>query len=312
RPAAAFRPGQRLALRARRVAWAALPAAQGPGQAGQRARRRGLGRGGRRASRFADLRPVDRGGAERRQQAPLLDPGRLRPRFRDPERNGAVQLRVHEHLRPRCRCGRPLERRHAGDRLASVEPLVVGQGRRAAVSGRDGRSAPAGVPGMTRILLLGADGQLGTELRRSLAPLGDIVAATLSGRLGEDACEAADFSEPGSLQPLVERVAPDIVVNAAAHTAVDRAETERGLAFAINAEAPAVLATACAARGARLVHFSTDYVFDGSATRPYREDDATSPLGVYGHSKRAGELAVLGSGASHLLFRTAWVYAAHS
>ena len=165
---------------------------------------------------------------------------------------------------------------------------------------------------MTRILLLGADGQLGTELRRSLAPLGDIVAATLSGRLGEDACEAADFSEPGSLQPLVERVAPDIVVNAAAHTAVDRAETERGLAFAINAEAPAVLATACAARGARLVHYSTDYVFDGSGTRPYREDDATSPLGVYGHSKRAGELAVLGSGARHLLFRTAWVYAAHS
>ncbi|MDG6347386.1 dTDP-4-dehydrorhamnose reductase [Luteimonas sp. 8-5] len=165
---------------------------------------------------------------------------------------------------------------------------------------------------MTRILLLGADGQLGTELRRSLSPLGDIVAATLSGRLGEDACEAADFSEPGSLQPLVERVAPDIVVNAAAHTAVDRAETERGLAFAINAEAPAVLATACAARGARLVHYSTDYVFDGSGTRPYREDDATSPLGVYGHSKRAGELAVLGSGARHLLFRTAWVYAAHS
>src|SRR5690606_2991933 len=102
------------------------------------------------------------------------------------------------------------------------------------------------------------------------------------------------------------------VVNAAAHTAVDRAESERDLAFAINSEAPAVLAEACSARGARLVHYSTDYVFDGSATRPYREDDTTSPLGVYGQSKRAGELAVLGSGTCYLLFRTAWVYAAHS
>src|SRR5690606_39652813 len=122
----------------------------------------------------------------------------------------------------------------------------------------------------------------------SLAPLGDIVSATLSGRIGEDVCEAADFTEPRSLQPLVERVAPDIVVNAAAHTAVDRAETERDLAFAINAEAPAVLATACAARGTRLVHYSTDYVFDGSATRPYREDDPTAPLGVYEIGRASG------------------------
>ena len=165
---------------------------------------------------------------------------------------------------------------------------------------------------MKRILLLGANGQLGTELRRSLVPLGEIVAATLSGRIDDAECEAADFADPQSLQPLVERVAPDIVVNAAAHTAVDRAEQERDLAFAINAEAPDVLARACAARGARLVHYSTDYVFDGGGTRPYREDDPTSPLGVYGHSKRAGELAVFGGGARHLLFRTAWVYAAHS
>ena len=165
---------------------------------------------------------------------------------------------------------------------------------------------------MKRILLLGANGQLGSELRRSLAPLGEIVAATRSGRVDDTECEAADFADPQSLQPLVERVAPDIVVNAAAHTAVDRAEQERDLAFAINAEAPGVLARACAARGARLVHYSTDYVFDGRGTRPYREDDPTSPLGVYGHSKRAGELAVFGGGARHLLFRTAWVYAAHS
>ena len=164
---------------------------------------------------------------------------------------------------------------------------------------------------MKRILLLGANGQLGTELRRSLVPLGEIVAATLSGRIDDAECEAADFADPQSLQPLVERVAPDIVVNAAAHTAVDRAEQERDLAFAINAEAPEVLARACAARDARLVHYSTDYVFDGRGTRPYREDDPSNPLGVYGASKRAGELAIAAAGCRHLILRTAWVYAAH-
>jgi dTDP-4-dehydrorhamnose reductase len=164
-----------------------------------------------------------------------------------------------------------------------------------------------------RILLLGADGQLGTELRRSLAaPGGELVAATLSGTLGGAACETADFSQPDTLPALLERVAPDIVVNAAAYTAVDRAEQEVELVFRINAEAPDVLAAACAARGAAFVHYSTDYVFDGQGTRPYREDDATAPLGVYGASKLAGEVAVRTSGARHLIFRTAWVYAAHS
>lgn len=164
-----------------------------------------------------------------------------------------------------------------------------------------------------RILLLGADGQLGTELRRSLAaPGAEPVAATLSGTLGGAACETADFSQPDTLPALLERVAPDIVVNAAAYTAVDRAEQEVELVFRINAEAPDVLAAACAARGAAFVHYSTDYVFDGQGTRPYREDDATAPLGVYGASKLAGEVAVRTSGARHLIFRTAWVYAAHS
>lgn len=162
-----------------------------------------------------------------------------------------------------------------------------------------------------RILLLGADGQLGTELRRSLAPL-DVACATLSGGIEGRACERADFGDPGSLPALVERVAPDIVVNAAAHTAVDRAESERDLAWRINADAPGALADACARRGAWLVHYSTDYVFDGRGTRPYREDDATDPLGVYGASKLAGEEAIREAGAPHLVFRTAWVYAAHS
>lgn len=163
-----------------------------------------------------------------------------------------------------------------------------------------------------RILLLGADGQLGTELRRSLAPLGEVIPATLAGSLGDNPCERADFGEPASLRSLVERVAPDVVVNAAAHTAVDRAEQERELAFRINAEAPGELARACAAGGARFVHYSTDYVFDGRGTRPYREDDATAPLGVYGGSKLAGEQAVRAAGGQSMIFRTAWVYAAHS
>jgi dTDP-4-dehydrorhamnose reductase len=166
--------------------------------------------------------------------------------------------------------------------------------------------------GAPRILLLGADGQLGTELRRSLAGHGELVVATLSGTVDGASCEAADFSRPDTLPPLLDRIAPDIVVNAAAYTAVDRAEQEVELAFRINAEAPDVLATACAARGAAFVHYSTDYVFDGQGTRPYLEGDSTAPLGVYGASKLAGEIAVLSSGARHMVFRTAWVYAAHS
>ena len=170
-------------------------------------------------------------------------------------------------------------------------------------------ASPAGAP---RILLLGADGQLGTELRRSLAAQGELVAATLSGTIDGGACETADFSQPDTLPALLARTAPDVVVNAAAYTAVDRAEQEVELVFRINAEAPDVLASACAARDATFVHYSTDYVFDGQGTRPYREDDTTSPLGVYGASKLAGEIAVLSSGARHMIFRTAWVYAAHS
>jgi len=163
-----------------------------------------------------------------------------------------------------------------------------------------------------RILLLGANGQVGTELRRSLAPLGDIVAATRSGQLDGRSCEQANFDEPSHLASLVERVRPDVMVNAAAYTAVDRAEQERDAAWRINAEAPGVLADACARRDIWLVHYSTDYVFDGSGTRPYREDDPPAPRSVYGASKLAGEDAVRSSGAKHLIFRTAWVYAAHS
>lgn len=159
-----------------------------------------------------------------------------------------------------------------------------------------------------RILLLGGNGQVGRALRRTLPALGELVVAT---RDGADADVVADFDAPQALPGLVARIAPDVVVNAAAHTAVDRAEAEPEEAFRANAEAPAALARGCAVTGALLVQYSTDYVFDGRGTRPYREDDATAPLGVYGASKLAGEEAIRASGARHAILRTAWVYAAH-
>ncbi|MGH8060872.1 MAG: dTDP-4-dehydrorhamnose reductase, partial [Pseudoxanthomonas sp.] len=153
---------------------------------------------------------------------------------------------------------------------------------------------------------------VGHELRRSLSGVGTVIAATRTGVLENDmACEAADLDNPDSVLPLFDRIAPDIVVNAAAYTAVDRAEDEPTIAFRVNAEAPGRLAEACAASGATLVHYSTDYVFNGRATRPYLEVDATDPLGVYGASKLAGEEAIRGSGCRHMIFRTAWVYGNH-
>jgi len=159
-----------------------------------------------------------------------------------------------------------------------------------------------------KLLLLGGNGQVGRELRRSVPQLGELVVAT---RDGGDADAAADFDAPESLAALIARIAPDVVVNAAAYTAVDKAETDADAAFRINADAVAAIARACAACGALLVHYSTDYVFDGSANQPYREDQATAPLGVYGESKLAGEQAIRASGARHAILRTAWVYASH-
>ncbi len=157
-----------------------------------------------------------------------------------------------------------------------------------------------------KILLLGKKGQVGWELQRSLAPLGELVALDFDspGPL------KADFSQPEQLAATIRKVAPDVIVNAAAHTAVDKCETEPGLARAINATGPAVLAREAAARGAWLVHYSTDYVFDGSGSTPWREDDPTGPLNVYGKTKLEGEEAIRASGCKHLVLRTSWVYAA--
>ena len=155
-----------------------------------------------------------------------------------------------------------------------------------------------------KILLLGKGGQVGWELQRSLAPLGQLIA------LDFDSTElCGDFSNPAGLAETVRRVGPDVIVNAAAHTAVDKAESEPELARAINAIAPGVLADEAQKLGAWLVHYSTDYVFNGSGERPWQEVDATGPLSVYGQTKLEGEQAVARC-TKHLIFRTSWVYAA--
>ncbi len=156
-----------------------------------------------------------------------------------------------------------------------------------------------------KILLFGKDGQVGWELQRSLAPLGELVA------LDFDSTDFhADFSRPAALADTVRALRPDVIVNAAAHTAVDRAESEPALAAALNAEAPRILAAEAAALGAWLVHYSSDYVFDGSGDTARDECAATGPLSVYGRTKLDGENHIRASGCQHLIFRSSWVYAA--
>ena len=159
-----------------------------------------------------------------------------------------------------------------------------------------------------KILLLGKNGQIGWELQRSLAPLGELVALDRHSTEAQGGC--GDLTQPERLRETVKRLRPDVVVNAAAHTAVDRAESEAELAHTVNAQAPGALAEAASTVGALLVHYSTDYVFDGSGQAPWREDATPAPLSVYGASKRDGEGLVRASGARHLVFRTSWVYAA--
>lgn len=164
---------------------------------------------------------------------------------------------------------------------------------------------------MNRILLTGAAGQLGFELRRTLAPLGDLHSATRSGLLVAGmACETADLAEPDALLTTLERLQPTLIVNAAAYTAVDRAEIEAEQAMQVNARALGVMGTWAAAHAATVLHYSTDYVFDGNAKAAYSVDAGVAPLGSYGRSKLAGEQALAASGADHLIVRTAWVYAA--
>lgn len=153
-----------------------------------------------------------------------------------------------------------------------------------------------------KMLLLGQYGQVSQELQRVLQGAGEL---TVLGR------EQLDLAQPELIRQHVQNLRPELIINAAAHTAVDQAESEPELAFAINATAPGILAEAAAELGAPLIHYSTDYVFDGNHTAPYRESDATHPLSVYGRSKLAGEQAIQAVGGMHLILRTSWVYSQH-
>jgi dTDP-4-dehydrorhamnose reductase len=157
-----------------------------------------------------------------------------------------------------------------------------------------------------RILLLGKNGQVGWELQRSLAPLGELVALDVDS----PPPLTADFGRPDTLTATVRAVQPQLIVNAAAHTAVDSCESDLRRAHALNAEAPGVLAHEAKALGAWLVHYGTDYVFDGSGDAPRTEDAPTNPLSVYGHTKLDGEDAIRASGCRHVILRTSWVYGA--
>ena len=159
-----------------------------------------------------------------------------------------------------------------------------------------------------KILLLGRNGQLGWQLQRSLAPLGEVIALASQAQDNPNQW-CGDLANAEGLRQTLREIAPDLVVNAAAYTAVDKAQTETEKAYAVNALGPAVLAEETLRLGAWLAHFSTDYVFDGSGHQPWRETDACAPLSVYGASKRQGELEVARN-PRHLILRTSWVYAA--
>ena len=155
---------------------------------------------------------------------------------------------------------------------------------------------------MRRILLTGVNGQLGQELQPILAPLGEIIGV---------ARKTMDLAQPASIRQVISEVKPDLIVNAAAYTAVDKAETETELAKSVNAIAPTIMAEEAQQIGATLIHVSTDYVFDGRKNTPYTEQDATNPVSVYGQSKLAGEEGIRATGATHIILRTAWVYGTH-
>lgn len=154
---------------------------------------------------------------------------------------------------------------------------------------------------LPKILLFGKVGQVGWELRRTLAPLGTVICVDYP---------EVDFTAPESIRRHIADAAPNLIINAAAYTAVDKAETETALATKINADAPGIMAEEAARRGALLVHYSTDYVFDGTKTTPYVETDAPNPLGAYGRTKLAADEAIRRSGCDHLIFRLCWVYGA--
>src|SRR5690606_27860872 len=280
------------------------PRGAGARPPGRDLQRRRLERDGQHRHRQHPVRAARRAAPGCRRQLQSAD--HLRegpPRPRPPLRHRRAQDRARARLAP----GGDLPHRHPQDRA-----VVPGQ------PGLDRQRAERRLPRLggaqlrrtrgtgMKILLLGKNGQVGWELQRALAPLGALVALD---RAGADGLRG-DLEDLDGLARTVRKLAPDVIVNAAAYTAVDKAETDVPRATCINAEAPAVLAVAAAEVGALLVHYSTDYVFDGSGDKPWREDSPTGPLSVYGRTKLAGEAAIRASGCRHLIFRTSWVHAA--
>lgn len=153
-----------------------------------------------------------------------------------------------------------------------------------------------------RFLITGCNGQVGFELQRTLAPLDEVIALDRQGM---------NLADANSIRQAIQTYRPDVIVNPAAYTAVDKAESDRETAHAVNGIAPGIIGEEAAKLGALVIHYSTDYVYDGSKAGPYLETDATHPLGVYGQTKLAGELSLAESGAQHLIFRTSWVFGAH-
>lgn len=158
------------------------------------------------------------------------------------------------------------------------------------------------MPGTHRILLTGASGQVGWELKRCLTALGEVIAADRS---------MLDLSDAGQIRAVIQETRPDLIVNAAAYTAVDRAEDESDLATAINATAPGIMAEEAKRMGSAMAHYSTEYVYDGSGDRPWKETDKTGPLNIYGRTKLEGDMTIQESGVPHIIFRTSWVYGVH-
>src|SRR5512135_74250 len=294
-PRRRVRAGQRIAFGAQRAARPALPDQAAAGQAGARRGGRDLRRGGRPAPQLADVRQVDRRDPLPERAADDLDPAGFRARLPGALRAGDRQLQDDRLLRAAARAHARVERPLRGCPVAARGPAAPQRQGREGDEVRQRRDLPL------RILLTGRNGQVGWELERKLAPLGEVIATDRS---------TLDLADPDQIRRAVREAKPEVIVNAAAYTAVDTAESEPELAMRINGFAPGVLAEEAKRLGALLVHYSTDYVFDGEKATPYVEDDPPNPINVYGRTKLEGERAIGAADCRHLILRTSWVYGA--
>src|SRR6185503_4691304 len=287
------RAGQPLELAARRAARPALPDQAGAGQAGACHCRRSVRRRGRPAAQLGELRQVrglqPRCGVEARR----MDPAGLRARVPRALGAGGVPLQDHRLLRPRARARAAVERpgpRHPLAAAGRAGPRRARSPRRVPQVGRNLR---------LRILLIGKNGQVGSELCRSLCRVAELTALGRSD---------LDLTDPEAIRRVIRAHAPDVIINAAAYTAVDRAEVEEELAMRVNGVAPGIMAEEIGRNSGLLVHYSTDYVFDGTKRTPYEEHDVPNPINAYGRSKLEGERRIRAANCAHLIFRTSWVY----